>query len=465
MPRVGKNKEYQAILRGIRYILVDFFASGLSNTNDVELIRKTNMLNAIGVVAILALVPLGIDAIRLGNTVIGWFDILVAILLFSEIIYLRVGTNYKLVINVGIWAAGTLFFYLMVSQWMGGAAYLWYFTFPLLTSFLLGSKKGLWGAITLIFATILLFVFGERFGFKSSQTAAFELRFVMAYGVVAVFAYAFEKTRENTQLRVIRQNTELNDRLSELELLKNELEKTNSVLDERVKVRTAELQQANATLDAELREKDILLKEIHHRVKNNLQIISSLLYLQSQSLKDENSKALFEDSRNRILSMAMVHENLYQSKDIANVNMKDYIKTLTSALMHSYSNPNIYVELELIVDHLPVTIDKAIPLGLIVNELVSNALKYAFTDFHKKADSNLSAAHVPMITVALKQETYPGVILVVADNGRGIPDEINFRESPSLGLQLVNSLVNQIDGSVELCKDNGTEYKISFNIG
>jgi two-component sensor histidine kinase len=328
----------------------------------------------------------------------------------------------------------------------------------------LGSKKGLWGAIILIFATVLLFVFGEKFGFKSSATPAFELRFVIAYAVVAIFAYAFEKTRENTQLRVIRQNTELNDRLSELELLKDELEKTNSVLDDRVKARTAELQQANAKLDTELREKDILLKEIHHRVKNNLQIISSLLYLQSQSLNDENSKALFEDSRNRILSMAMVHENLYQSKDIANVNMKDYIKTLTSALMHSYSNPDVYVELELIVDHLPVTIDKAIPLGLIVNELVSNALKYAFTDFHKKADSHLSTGQIPKITVALRQETCPGVKLVVADNGKGIPDDIDFRESPSLGLQLVNSLVNQIDGTVELSKDKGTQYKISFNI-
>ncbi len=464
MVNLKTNRKIQSFFNGFRYILIDFFASGLSNTNDVELIRKTNMLNAIGVVGILALTPLGIDAICHGNMVVGLFDILIAIFLIVGMIYLRVGTKYNLVINIGIFSIGSLFFYLMISQWMRGAAFLWYFTFPLLSSFLLGSKKGVFVTITLMVPTIFLFVLGPQFGFKSSTTTAFELRFVIAYAVVAVYAYAFEKTRENTQLRVSKQHMELNNRLSELEELKIKLEKINSDLDERVRDRTAKLQEINARLDTELKEKDILLKEIHHRVKNNLQIISSLLYLQSRSIKDEESMALFEESRNRILSMAMVHENLYQSNDIANVKMKDYLETFTFALVQSYSNPGLHVELEMVVEDIPVPIDKAIPLGLIVNELVSNALKYAFKDFTIKDDYKSLSRHVPMVKVVLKKETCPGVKLVVADNGRGMPEHINYKESPSLGLNLVNSLVDQLDGSIQMFSEPGTRFEIEFNI-
>ncbi len=450
--------------RILRYILIDFFASGLSDTNDVELIRKTNMLNAIGVVGILALAPLGIDAIRLGNPIVGWFDVFTALLLLIEIVYLRIGTHYKFVINAGITAAGSLFFYLMLSQWMGGAAFLWYFTFPLLTSFLLGSKKGFWVSALLISATVVLFISAEYLGIKMIRTSAFETRFVMAYIVVAVFAYAFEKTRENTQENVIKKNNLLNTKIAELEAIKDELERSNRQLDKRVSERTIELSEANILLDNEVKEKEILLKEIHHRVKNNLQIISSLLYLQSQSLTDEYSKALFKDSQNRILSMAMVHENLYQADDLAKVNIRDYLKNLTTELLSSYTDENSAVDLTLGIDPVPLTIEKAIPLGLIINELVSNALKYAFNDFSNTADNHNSEKKERRIKVLLKQKKASCTQLIVADNGRGIPSKINFKESPSLGLQLVNSLINQLGGTVVLKNDNGAYFDISFSV-
>jgi len=205
-----------------------------------------------------------------------------------------------------------------------------------------------------------------------------------------------------------------------------------------------------AKIKASLREKESMMREIHHRVKNNLQIVSSLLRLQSRSIKSQTLKDTFEIAQNRIKSMALIHEVLYLSESLDRINFSEYIKRITNHLFTMFSRNAKKIQLELDVGEFYLDIDKAIPCGLIINELVSNAFKHAFPDgesgkIHVKLDNKLDR-----------------YTIVVKDNGIGIPDDVDIGNTKTLGLQLVNDLVNQIDGSYEIQSDGGTVFKIAF---
>jgi PAS domain S-box-containing protein len=200
-----------------------------------------------------------------------------------------------------------------------------------------------------------------------------------------------------------------------------------------------------------LHEKEILLKEIHHRVKNNLQVISSLLSLQSAQIKDPVTVQLFRDSQNRVRSMALIHEKLYQSSDLARIDIKEYIQSLSSYLVRSFAAEAQGVNFRIEIDQIRLGIDQAIPCGLIINELVSNSLKYAFPDSQKGE-----------VTIQFKIDEGQRFHLNIGDNGIGFPKNIDFQNTVSLGLQLVNSLVNQLEGSIELFRSGGTEFRIDF---
>jgi PAS domain S-box-containing protein len=203
-------------------------------------------------------------------------------------------------------------------------------------------------------------------------------------------------------------------------------------------------------LQKSLEEKEMLLKEIHHRVKNNLMIISSLLNLQSRYIKDKTSKNIFKESQNRAMSMALIHERLYQSTDLKSIDFGDYIKTLSTDLYRTYVPDTTLIKLNLNLENEMVDIDTTVPLGLIINELITNSLKHAFTDGHK-GEINIEF---------YKQNNE--FILIVNDNGIGFPEDIDFRNSDSLGLRLVNTLVVQIDGEITLDNSKGTQFKIIF---
>ncbi|HMK53903.1 MAG TPA: PAS domain S-box protein [Methanobacteriaceae archaeon] len=207
---------------------------------------------------------------------------------------------------------------------------------------------------------------------------------------------------------------------------------------------------AEEKLKESLKEKEMLLKEIHHRVKNNLMVISSLLNLQSQYIKDKEALDIFKESQNRARSMALIHERLYRSTDLKRINFGDYIRTLANDLFHTYLQDHDRVKLNMNVENVMVDINTTVPLGLTVNELITNSMKHAFIDgskgkinidFHKEGDE---------------------FILIVSDTGVGFPADLDFRNTKSLGLQLVNSLVGQIDGEIELDRSQGTEFKITF---
>ncbi|HEY9600256.1 MAG TPA: sensor histidine kinase, partial [Allocoleopsis sp.] len=197
-----------------------------------------------------------------------------------------------------------------------------------------------------------------------------------------------------------------------------------------------------------------LLKEIHHRVKNNLQIVSSLLQMQARRTQDLMASLVLQDSQNRIKSIALVHEKLYRSDDLANINFAQYIPDLTSHLFDSYQVSSDLVTLHTNIDGIFLEIDRAIPCGLIINELVSNSLKYAFP---KKCQGE--------IWVEFHVNSGDTLTLVVRDNGIGIPESFDIETSTSLGLTLVQGLTEQLEGTLEVDCSQGTKFKITFPAG
>ncbi len=204
-------------------------------------------------------------------------------------------------------------------------------------------------------------------------------------------------------------------------------------------------------IKASLKEKEVLLKEIHHRVKNNMQIISSLLNLQSAKIKDKNMQEIYKVSQDRIRTMALIHEKLYKSEDLASINFAKYIQSLTVHLFHSYRANTDIVRLKTDIEDIHLDINTSIPCALIINELVSNSLKYAFPDGRRGE-----------ITVKLRSDKQGKKTLVISDNGVGFPENFDLKKSDSLGLLLVTDLSKQINGTVEFERIGGVTARIVF---
>ena len=203
-------------------------------------------------------------------------------------------------------------------------------------------------------------------------------------------------------------------------------------------------------LKTTINEKDTLLREIHHRVKNNLQIISSLLNLQSRYIKDTEALDVFTESQNRVRSMAIVHEKLYQSNNISKIDFSEYLRDLVTSLFYSYNIQPDKISINTDIENIFFDVDTCIPCGLIVNELLTNCVKHAFP--------NNKIGHV-YIGLHDDEGTYT---LNVSDDGVGFPKSIDYKNTETLGLQLVTSLVNQLEGSLEILSDVGTSFTIEF---
>ncbi len=242
------------------------------------------------------------------------------------------------------------------------------------------------------------------------------------------------------------------------------LKQAYSQLEQRVQERTSEIELSNTLLIKEilerrfaesglkqsLAEKDVLLKEIHHRIKNNLQIISSLLNLQSRNLQDSSARSSFNESNNRIRSIATLHEQLYRSKDLSRINFTTYIRNMTNNLLHSYCVPNNTIKISINSEQIYLDINTAIPCGLIVNELVSNAIKHGFPDRH--------SGEISVIFNKMGDK----FVLEVSNNGIKFPSELDIENSTTLGLELVSSLSKQLKGSLSLERENITKFQLEF---
>jgi PAS domain S-box-containing protein len=211
-----------------------------------------------------------------------------------------------------------------------------------------------------------------------------------------------------------------------------------------------ELKRAEEKIIASLKEKEVLLKEIHHRVRNNLTTIVSILSLQAPYLEDRKSQEIFRECENRVRTMSKIHTKLYQSKDLAHIDFGSYLRELSSELFMSYQvNPEA-IDLEIDVDDIELDINAALPLGLLLTELITNSLKYAFPGGRKgRLQVNL-------------QKVVDRMVLSVADDGIGFPEHLDYQNTTSLGLQLVMGLVRQLDGTIDMKREQGTAFNITF---
>jgi PAS domain S-box-containing protein len=211
-------------------------------------------------------------------------------------------------------------------------------------------------------------------------------------------------------------------------------------------------QHSQEQIKASLLEKEVLLKEIYHRVKNNLQVISSLLNLQSAYIKDNDDLAIFQQSQQRIASIALIHEKLYQSQDLARINFAEYIRDLVASLFTAYEVNEDAIALRINIDeNILLGLDTAIPCSLIIHELVSNSLKYAFP-----------TGSMGTIYIDINQNQENSLILIFADDGVGLPSNFDFQNLGSLGLQLVDALTHQLGGKINIKNEMGVEFQVLF---
>jgi two-component sensor histidine kinase len=218
-----------------------------------------------------------------------------------------------------------------------------------------------------------------------------------------------------------------------------------------IRNKTEEVENENKLIES-VKEKEILLKEVHHRVKNNLQIINSILNLQSSYLTDPKILEIITESQNRIRSMSYIHESLYQTKNFSSINFKDYIDNLITNLVYSYRvGSNVIINKD--IQDIDLPLDYSIPCGLILNELVTNALKYAYPN-NKKG----------MVNISILKNNENLIEMYIADNGIGLPKDFSIESTETLGLSLVHTLVDQIDGKLSVKNEVGTKFLIIFEV-
>ncbi len=291
----------------------------------------------------------------------------------------------------------------------------------------------------------------------------------MLYRQSLIYAEDMAKIYEQEKLKrkaLEKANAELTSEVHARRLAEEALLEAHRDLEKKIEERTQALSETNKRLQEEisrredteekirasLKEKEILLAEIHHRVKNNLQIISSLLALQAGLVSDASIKGVLEDSRNRVRSIALIHEHIYRSKDLAKIDFHEYLGSLASSLLKNHAGNKVRISVD--TDEGPVFLrmDKALPCSLIINELVTNCLKHAFLPGEEGE-----------IQIQFRRGGQDDYLLTVRDNGRGFPEDVDYRSTKSLGLQLVLNLAEaQLQGSLELVTGGGTEFRILF---
>jgi two-component sensor histidine kinase len=295
----------------------------------------------------------------------------------------------------------------------------WCYLFPIFVAFALKADESIiWGI--LFFIGIAFVVAASDFDFVPPETGLDQkIRFLLSFFMVSVILIIIAIVHHRNLLELYERQ----------QALKKSEERYRSAFEQ------------NKTL----------LKEVHHRVKNNLQVISSLLYLQTGKIYDQHAKSLITETRSRIRSMAIAYENLYESKDFNEIDMESYLKSLSAYLLDENKKDSRTIRMDIDAKGIFLGIDLAVPCGLILQELISNAIKHAFPDGRKGE-----------IILSFKKQDHGTFNLCLSDNGIGIPSNINFQKPQSLGFQLVSNLSCQIAGSFTVTQNKGTSFFIDF---
>jgi PAS domain S-box-containing protein len=294
----------------------------------------------------------------------------------------------------------------------------------------------------------------ELLGFDRSHFLEKELWEIGLFKDIAANRAAIKKLRAEGYLRYDHLPLETNDKQSvEVEVVSNSYEAGGRVVIQcNIRDCSARVQLEKA-VRASLQEKEVLLKEVHHRVKNNLQVISSLLHLQSQHAADQRSVRLFQESQDRVRSMALVHERLYHSKDLSQVDFTTYIENLAAHLFSSHQVDSDSIHLTVDAQGVTLPIEAAVPCGLLLNELISNCLKHAYRGRDRGR-----------IQVTLRAVEGSEVLLAVSDDGVGFPPGVEPQAGASFGMQLIADLVEQLHGTIRISRETGTSIRILFPV-
>lgn len=297
---------------------------------------------------------------------------------------------------------------------------------------------------------------GEASAFKGYELGAVDY-------LVKPFVPAILKTKVAVFAELFRARLKLQDEIAERQKAEEQIRALNAGLEARVAERTQELLEANERLQREiaerqkaekvirasLQEKEVLLREIHHRVKNNLQVISSILNLQGRKFDDPLYRSSFGECQDRVRTMALVHEKLYLSSSLSAIDLADEVRDLVSMLASSHARPNVSLEVQ--ADSAISDIDTAVPVGLLVNEMVSNSLKHAFPD-----------GRSGRVSVTLRRLEPERLLLSVRDDGAGLPEGFAWDNPNSLGLTTIQALARQIRAQVEVRRQGGAEFALTF---
>ncbi len=328
----------------------------------------------------------------------------------------------------------------------------------------LENSIGLVSIILFVFGSLVVYLIGYYFTLPLSKI--FETVNIISEGDLK------QRSSVTTNDEVGYLAESFNEMLDKIENTNVEMEQINNELEQRVHDRTEELEDTLRTLEItlvslkkenevrknaekeiseSLKEKEVMLKEIHHRVKNNLQVVSSLLFFQSKKISDPKTLEIFRDGENRVKSMALIHEKLYKADDLANIDFHEYVKNLSSFLFQSYGVDQHKFKFRNDVKDVKLGIDTAVPCGLIINELVTNSFKHGFKGFDS-GEIKITMHHIEN-----------KLVLEVCDTGKGMPKDFNVDKTDSLGLRLVNNLTIQLNGKVEYSSHNGTKVKLVFD--
>ena len=429
-------------------LLCDPSPEETNDTLDYRFIHE-QLVNSILYIILFLGVPIVINAV-VGYFQEGWdpiYELYIAglVVLFFILVYKKKLPLVvrSLVFMITLYAIGIA---VLISFGLGGTGILMLAGFTALASGIWGARSGQIAlVISLIgISTVGILVMSDIITpFQNQEVTNSATPWILALIIFTMFglcsvktAGALHKYLHKTIKLVIERNAKIDE--------------TNKILIEQL----YELRRRQQLIKRNDEEKVVVLKELHHRVKNNLQIVQSLLVLQAKQVSDPETVTVFEESCNRIRSLAWVHEELYHTNNFAYVDVTQYMKRLVQHLQNQYHHAPIPIDINLNVHQVDLGIDKAIPCGLIINELVSNALRHAF---------NGKNHFTPVIDITL-YEINEHIVLTVSDNGVGLPYDIDISTTESLGLQLVRVLsVDQLNGSLKITRNGGTHFTIKFN--